>query len=446
MRLIAVLIAGLAFFCHAANASDLEKRFEAGDYADFFQQAKSLSTQGDAEADFLLGKAYQLGRGVAADAEMAREYYLRAAAKDNARAEHNLGTLDLDKERRPDLARQHFRRALALGLEMPTLVNLGKTEQLLCTQPYHADSCHAAGEAYLRAWQIDGKNQYLDEAVVGFAYACMRQRQSSTLYGQNKDEESDCPRAVELAEKGASLGLARATYNRGALEDDAGHPADALPWFKLGAERGLGLAAYTLGEMFERGRGVEKDEAAAQEWFRQGAELKNESALERRRAYLIHKINSTFDVGQIEEFMDEWQKLDPQHRLPEAGTYRRELIRMLEDNTRRLPALAKKLLPARLCLPSESLYWNTEWRIFAVTQPEDSVDIADALPLLARGRTDKGGCLLLTNSDRKAILHAMAAGKTPMLNWPGQRRLLVLASNHDRRKPAELAIGLAVRY
>jgi len=446
MRLIALLVASLAFFCQGANASDLEKLFEAGDYPKFFQQAKSLSAQGDAEADFLLGKAYHLGRGIAADADMAHEYYTQAAAKDNARAEHNLGTLDLDKAQRPDLAREHFRRALALGLEMPTLVNLGKTEQLLCGQPYHADSCHAAGEAYLRAWQIDGKNQYLDEAAVGFAYACLRQRQSRTLYGQDDDGASDCPRAIELTEQGASLGLARAAYNRGALDDDAGHPAKALLWYQLAAERGLGLAAYTLGEMFERGRGVEKDETAAQEWFRRGAELKSEPARQRRQAHLIDKINSTFDVGQIEAAMAAWKNLDPQHRLPAAGTYRLELVRMLEDNARHLPKSAKSPLPARLCLPSEALYWNTEWRIFAVTTPEDSIDIADALPLLANGRTDKQGCLRLTTDNRKAVLNAIAAGKTPMLNWPGQRRLLTLTTSRDRRNPSQLAIGMAVQY
>jgi TPR repeat protein len=447
MRLMTLLIAGCACLCQAANASDLETRFESGDYPAFFRQAEPLAEQGDAEAAFLLGKAHHLGRGVAVDTEKARAYYQRAAAGNNARAEHNLGVLDLDETQRPDLARKHFQRALALGLEMPTLANLGKTEQLLCGQPYHGDSCHAAGEAYLRAWQIDGNNRYLDEAVVGFAAACFRQRQSSALYGQEyKDKEADCPRAMALAEQGANLGLARATFNRGALEDNAGHPESALPWFTLAAERKLGLAAHTLGEMFEQGRGGDKDEALAQDWYRRGAELQYEPSRQHRQAYLIGQIRASVEVTRIEALMGEWQALDAQHRQPEEGKYRLELIRTLADNATSFPRLGLKSLPNRLCVPTEELYWNTEWRIFAVRQAEDSIDIADALPMLAQGRTDKGGCALLSAKDQAAILNAIAAGKTPMLNWPGQRRLLAVTGGKETGKPAALVVGLEIRY
>ena len=446
MRLMAILVAGLALLGGVAEADDLERSFDSGDVPGFFRQAEALAARGDAQAAFLLGKAYHQGRGVPADTGKAREYYRLAAAQDHARAEHNLGVLDLEVEGRPDLARGHFLRALALGLEMPTQANLGKAEQALCDQSGSIENCHAAGEAYLQAWRIDRRIRYLDAAVVGFAHACLRQRQTLLPAGVPGDEDKDCRRAADLAEEGAALGSAPCAYNRGVLDDAAGLPQSALPWFKLAAEGDFGQAAYTLGEMFERGRGTAPDEAAAQAWFRRSAELQYEPALRRRQSYWVARINSSFDVAQIRAAMGEWQSLDRQHGLPEAGLYRLKLIETLAENGARFPGLSPKSLSSRLCLPSENLFWNTEWRIFAVGSAQESMETADALAVLAQGRADKNACLLLARRDRQAILKALAAGKTPMLNWPGQRRLLTLLKTGQPGRSALLTVGMDVRY
>ena len=77
--------------CYAA--SPLESLFERKDYAVFLPQAEAKASAGDAEALFLLGKAYHLARGVTEDRERARAYYQDARSLGSARASHNLGSM-----------------------------------------------------------------------------------------------------------------------------------------------------------------------------------------------------------------------------------------------------------------------------------------------------------------------------------------------------------------
>ncbi len=67
--------------------------YASGDYATAIKEWRPLAEQGDAEAQFSLGEMYDLGRGVAADAEAAAAWYQRAAEQGSARAQAKLGTM-----------------------------------------------------------------------------------------------------------------------------------------------------------------------------------------------------------------------------------------------------------------------------------------------------------------------------------------------------------------
>ena len=45
-----------------------------------------------------------------------------------------------------------------------------------------------------------------------------------------------------------------------------------MKWYRLAAEQGLAMAQYSLGLMYNNGRGVLKDEAEAVRWYRLAAE------------------------------------------------------------------------------------------------------------------------------------------------------------------------------
>ena len=67
--------------------------WQQGDYVRAIAQWRPLAQSGDADAQFNMGQAYKLGRGVQSDMSTAIEWYRKAAAQGHTRAEDNLGLL-----------------------------------------------------------------------------------------------------------------------------------------------------------------------------------------------------------------------------------------------------------------------------------------------------------------------------------------------------------------
>jgi len=67
--------------------------WQQGDYAKAIAEWRPLANAGDPDAQFNLGQAYKLGRGVPADLNNALDWYRKATAQGHARAEDNLGLL-----------------------------------------------------------------------------------------------------------------------------------------------------------------------------------------------------------------------------------------------------------------------------------------------------------------------------------------------------------------
>lgn len=67
--------------------------WQQGDYARAIAEWRPLAESGDPDAQFNLGQAYKLGRGVQPDANLAIDWYRKAAAQGHMRAEDNLGLL-----------------------------------------------------------------------------------------------------------------------------------------------------------------------------------------------------------------------------------------------------------------------------------------------------------------------------------------------------------------
>ncbi|MFN3796490.1 MAG: tetratricopeptide repeat protein, partial [Sphingobium yanoikuyae] len=67
--------------------------WQQGDYAKAITEWRPLANAGDPDAQFNLGQAYKLGRGVPADLSSAVDWYRKATAQGHARAEDNLGLL-----------------------------------------------------------------------------------------------------------------------------------------------------------------------------------------------------------------------------------------------------------------------------------------------------------------------------------------------------------------
>lgn len=85
-----------------ADVNDGVAAWQRGDYAAAVAEWRGPAGQGDADAQFNMGQAYRLGRGVEQNTRQAEVYYAKAAAQGHLKAADNLGLLLFQNGRRED--------------------------------------------------------------------------------------------------------------------------------------------------------------------------------------------------------------------------------------------------------------------------------------------------------------------------------------------------------
>jgi TPR repeat protein len=88
--------------------------WQQGDYRRAVAEWRPLAANGDADAQFNLGQAYKLGRGVPVDLPIAADWFRKAAAQGHQRANDNYGLLLFQQGRRED-AMPYIRKAADRG-------------------------------------------------------------------------------------------------------------------------------------------------------------------------------------------------------------------------------------------------------------------------------------------------------------------------------------------
>ncbi|MES2753030.1 MAG: SPOR domain-containing protein [Pseudomonadota bacterium] len=88
--------------------------WERGDYRKAVDEWRAAANTGDADAQFNLGQAYKLGRGVPIDTAQAEGWYQKAAAQGHVQAADNYG-LALFQNGRPRDAIPYLERSVARG-------------------------------------------------------------------------------------------------------------------------------------------------------------------------------------------------------------------------------------------------------------------------------------------------------------------------------------------
>lgn len=92
-----------------------------GDYRRAIDEWRPAAIKGDADAQFNLGQAYKLGRGVPVDMPMAEGWYRKAALQGHMQAEDNYGLILFDQNKRAD-AVQWLERSARRGEPRAQLV------------------------------------------------------------------------------------------------------------------------------------------------------------------------------------------------------------------------------------------------------------------------------------------------------------------------------------
>jgi hypothetical protein len=98
----------------AADVKSGVDRWMRGDYAGAIAEWRPLAERGDADAQFNMGQAYKLGRGVTANPRVAQSWYEKAARQGHDQAQVNVGLLLYNNGRRQE-AMPWIRKAADLG-------------------------------------------------------------------------------------------------------------------------------------------------------------------------------------------------------------------------------------------------------------------------------------------------------------------------------------------
>lgn len=115
--LLGAAMAGALATGSVPAAADVKAGVDAwtqGDYARAVSEWRPLANAGDPDAQFNLGQAYKLGRGVPANIPAAMEWYRKAAAQGHLRAEDNFGLLLFQQEKR-EQAMPYLQKSAARG-------------------------------------------------------------------------------------------------------------------------------------------------------------------------------------------------------------------------------------------------------------------------------------------------------------------------------------------
>ncbi len=180
-------LAMAAMMLSAPALADVKAGVDAwarGDWATAVREWRPPAVAGDADAQFNLGQAYKLGRGVPMDLAQAEQWYARAAQQGHRQAEDNYGLILFQNGKRADAVK---------WLEKSSIRGEARSQFVLGTMLFN-------GDVVAKDWRR--------------AYALMT-RASSAGLPQAASTLAEMDRYVPLPDRQAALAMAR-DYERNA--------------------------------------------------------------------------------------------------------------------------------------------------------------------------------------------------------------------------------------
>jgi TPR repeat protein len=205
-------------------------------FAAALSAAKPAADKGDAAAQFVLGALSERGYAEGRDYDTAFNWYLKAAAQNYAPAENNIAAL--------------YRNASG-ALKNPAMA---------------------------LAW-------YGKAAAQGYATA---QHNLGIMYQNGEGVKADIKTALAWYRKAAAQNYPPALTQLGVLyETGQGadrDPASALAYYSRAADAGFAEAQFHMGMLYEQGIGVARSAETATQWYSKAAAQGNHAALEKLSA------------------------------------------------------------------------------------------------------------------------------------------------------------------
>ncbi len=241
-------VRGLELLTQAAEAGSMEAQAElaqlywsgcegtAPDAVKAFALAQEPARRGNPFALGLLGEYYRLGRVVDKDEAQAEAYFKRAFQELEKLAENG-----------------DARAKTYCGISLLAGKGCQKNQK--------------AGMELLR-----------EAAELQYPRAMAR---LASFYIRGDGVEKDLEFATQWLQEAADAGEAEAMLLFGVLYMLEGKAETAVQWWRQGAGLNDSMSMFGLGNCYNEGNGVEKNEAIAVEWFRKSAEMGNADAMNR---------------------------------------------------------------------------------------------------------------------------------------------------------------------
>ncbi len=191
--LVGTIVATCAASMAGPASADVKAGVDAwqqGDYAKSITEWRPMAAAGDADAQFNLGQAYKLGRGVPMDMPIAIEWFRKAAAQGHQRASDNMGLLMFQQGKREE-AMPFIRKSAQQGEP--------RAQYILGTAMFNGDLVPkdwVMAYAYMTRAASAGLEQATTSLTAMDKYISTEQRQKGLALAADMDR---APKATELA-------------------------------------------------------------------------------------------------------------------------------------------------------------------------------------------------------------------------------------------------------
>lgn len=296
--------------------------YNDGDYSKAKECYEKSAFQNNSDAQCRLGEMYENGHGVTQDNDKAVFWYEKAVEHENADARVKLGNLYC-KLGKKSFDEQNYVRACEFYEKSASFengnseYNLGEMYENGEGSPHDNDKAifwyeraveHGSVDARIklgglycklgedcengqRAPQNNDKAIFWYEKAVEHGNAEARIKLAGLYYGRGKKsyDEQDYVNARKLYEKAASHGNSRAEFRLGDMYDTGKgvekNPHRAFKWYEKAAKYGIKQAQYKLGVMYECGQGVQQKKDMAIFWYKKAAGQGDELARKKLEKY-----------------------------------------------------------------------------------------------------------------------------------------------------------------
>jgi TPR repeat protein len=232
-----------------------------------FRRFKAVAMRGHAETQCYVGFMYEKGihrLGKKTDMNKALRWYRISAKNGNAYAQYLLGRCYFEGKgvtKSDEIAIRHIQQSAD---------NAHPLAQWTLAQAFHLGKCVQKSLVKAFCWAVRAASHDVPPAIY---YVALRSINGKESLVKDSEVTRLILRAAELGYPPAQYHMSQLLLSNGSGVTSQQDSAESLRWLKLAAQGGSRIAQYTLGRYLAQGtRFIRRDDCQAAHWYRLSAE------------------------------------------------------------------------------------------------------------------------------------------------------------------------------